>query len=210
MADLFEGLDASRIGAMPDGFSYVPDLIGVEEEARLIEAFADYDLQSFVHMGNPSRRQVRNFGVDFDYERKVAVAAPPIPEIFDPVLDAVAARTGTPRSELVELLVTYYPAGAEITWHRDSRAFELVFGVSLLADAELRLRPASRKGRHRGDVLKFVAARRSLYALSGPARTDWMHHVPPVKTPRYSLTIRTLRPGTIIYPAAQLAQYSQS
>lgn len=194
--------------AMPEGFRYVPDLLSEAEEADLLAGIADLNLQSFVHMGNPSRRQVRNFGVDFDYERKLAVEAPPIPPLFDRVLDAVAATTGTPRADLAELLVTYYPVGAEITWHRDSRAFESVFGVSLLADTELRLRPASRAGRHRGDILRFVAARRSLYELQGPARTGWMHHVPPVKTPRYSLTIRTLRPGTEIHSARPLAQYA--
>lgn len=106
--------------------------------------------------------------------------------------------------------MTYYPVGAEITWHRDSRAFETVFGVSLLADAELRLRPASQRGRHRDDIVRFVAARRSMYELADEARTGWLHHVPPVKTPRYSLTIRTLRPGTEIFPATALAQYARS
>lgn len=84
------------MAAMPRGFRYVPDLLSEAEEARLLAGMAELDLQSFVYMGNPSRRQVRNFGVDFDYERKVAVAAPPIPPLFDATLDAVARPAERP------------------------------------------------------------------------------------------------------------------
>lgn len=205
-SDLF-GHSASGGPSTPPGFSYLPDLLTETEEADLLSFIGTLNLTSFNYMGVPSKRQVRNFGVDFDYERKVAVEAPPIPPVFDRVLEAVAQATGAPRAELVELLVTYYPAGAEITWHKDSRAFESVYGVSLLADTRLQLRPASGKKRERSDIITLNVARRSLYVLDGEARAKWLHHVPPVKQPRYSLTIRTLRPDTQVFPAADLAQY---
>ena len=34
---------------------------------------------------------------------------------------------------------------------------------------------------------------RSAYVLTGPARTQWEHSIPPVKETRYSITFRTLR-----------------
>ena len=34
---------------------------------------------------------------------------------------------------------------------------------------------------------------RSAYVLSGPARTQWQHHIPPVTKERWSMTFRTLR-----------------
>jgi hypothetical protein len=34
---------------------------------------------------------------------------------------------------------------------------------------------------------------RSAYVLSGPARTQWQHHIPPVTDERWSMTFRTLR-----------------
>ena len=204
--DLF-GNPAASEKFTPPGFSYKPDLLTEAEEAELLAFIDTLNLTSFTYMGVASKRQVRNFGVDFDYERKVAVEAPPIPAAFDRVLEAVAEATGSPRAALVELLVTFYPAGAEITWHKDSRAFESVYGVSLLADTRLQLRPASTKKRERGDIITLNVARRSLYVLDGEARAKWLHHVPPVKQPRYSLTIRTLRPDTEVFPAADLAQY---
>ena len=191
----------------PEGFAYYPDALTVGEEADLLAFIDTLDLGPFVYMGNPSLRHVLNFGVDFDYERKIAVEAPPIPAAFDPVLDRVAVLTGTPRADLAELLVTRYPPGASITWHRDSRPFEAIFGVSLLGDAPLKLRPADRKAG--GPILTVPTARRSVYTLTGAARSKWLHHVPPVKETRISLTIRTLRPGLEIHPAADLAQYRQ-
>lgn len=189
----------------PEGFAYFPEALSVAEEADLLAFIETLELGPFVYMGNPSLRHVLNFGVDFDYERKVAVAAPPIPAAFDPVLRRVADLTDTPRADLAELLVTRYAPGASITWHRDSRPFEAVFGVSLLADSPLKLRPADRKTP--GQILTVPVARRSLYVLKGAARSKWLHHVPPVRETRLSLTIRTLRPGVEIHPAAPLAQY---
>lgn len=189
----------------PEGFAYYPDALTEAEESDLLAFIETLNLGPFVFQGNPSLRHVRNFGVDFDYERKIAVQAPPIPAAFNTVLDRVAALTGTPRPDLAELLVTRYPPGASITWHRDSRPFESVFGVSLESDAPLKLRPANPKNAK--PILTVPVARRSIYALTGLARSKWLHHVPPVKETRVSLTIRTLRPGLEIHPAADLAQY---
>lgn len=189
----------------PEGFAYYPDAISMDQEAALLAFIDTLDLRPFVYMDNPSLRHVRNFGVDFDYDRKIAVEAPPIPDAFAPALDRVAELTGTPRADLAELLVTRYPPGASITWHRDSRPFEAVFGVSLLNDAPLKLRPADRK--KGGPILTVPVLRRSIYALTGVARSKWLHHVPPVRETRVSLTIRTLRPGLEIHPATDLAQY---
>jgi alkylated DNA repair dioxygenase AlkB len=36
---------------------------------------------------------------------------------------------------------------------------------------------------------------RSAYLLSGPARSDWEHSIPPVDALRYSITFRNLREG---------------
>lgn len=189
----------------PEGFAYYPDALTVAEEADLLDFIQTLELGPFVYLGNPSLRHVRNFGVDFDYDRKIAVEAPPIPAAFNTVLDRVAALTGTPRADLAELLVTRYPPGASITWHRDSRPFEAIFGVSLLGDSPLKLRPANPKNAQ--PILTVPVARRSVYALTGAARSKWLHHVPPVKQTRVSLTIRTLRPGLEIHPAAALAQH---
>jgi hypothetical protein len=40
-----------------------------------------------------------------------------------------------------------------------------------------------------------VATPRSAYLLSGPARWEWEHSIPPVDALRYSITFRNLREG---------------
>src|SRR5690606_40647213 len=85
-----------------------------------------------------------------------------------------------------------YPPGASIGWHRDRGVFDRIIGVSLLSPCLFRLR---RKRGDRWDRTSLVAVPRSVYLLSGSARTEWEHSIPPVDTLRYSITFRTLRNG---------------
>jgi alkylated DNA repair dioxygenase AlkB len=39
----------------------------------------------------------------------------------------------------------------------------------------------------------WAAGSRATYALTGPARTDWEHSIPPREALRYSVTFRTFR-----------------
>ena len=88
------------------------------------------------------------------------------------------------------LLVTRYPPGAGIGWHRDAPQFGDVSGVSLLTACRMRFR----RGRPRAwETVELTLEPRSAYVLSGPARTQWQHHIPPVTKERWSLTFRTLR-----------------
>ncbi len=50
--------------------------------------------------------------------------------------------------------------------------------------------PASARRRASYDI---VLEPRSAYLLTGPARSDFEHHIPPVASLRYSVTFRTLR-----------------
>ena len=80
--------------------------------------------------------------------------------------------------------------GAAIGWHRDAYPFDIVIGISLLSASRFRVR--------RGKVRAWETAEvplppRSIYVLTGPARTEWEHSIPPVKELRYSVTFRTLR-----------------
>jgi len=92
--------------------------------------------------------------------------------------------------ELVEVLVQRYPEGAQIGWHRDAPNFGTAVGMSLLGPSRLRFRRATGDDRRTFEV---ALAPRSGYVLAGPARTAWQHHIPPTKTLRYSITLRTLR-----------------
>jgi alkylated DNA repair dioxygenase AlkB len=92
-----------------------------------------------------------------------------------------------------ELLVTAYPPGAVINWHRDAPPFDIVVGISLLEDCTFKLRPHNKEKRGKKSVISLLVRRRSLYCLQGEAREDWEHSTAPVKSTRYSITLRTLK-----------------
>jgi alkylated DNA repair protein (DNA oxidative demethylase) len=106
-----------------------------------------------------------------------------------------AAFAEVDQEQLVEVLVTEYRLGAGIGWHRDAPSFgPVVVGVSLLGGCRLRLRHAEDEQR---ETFFLALQPRSAYALSGPARYQWQHSIPPVETLRYSVTFRTLRRHSI-------------
>ena len=91
-----------------------------------------------------------------------------------------------------QVLVTEYPPGAAIGWHKDRPMFGEVIGVSLLASCTFRLR---RKQGGAWERASIQAAPRSAYLLSGPARSEWEHSIPPLDALRYSITFRNFKPG---------------
>ena len=105
-------------------------------------------------------------------------------------LSIAAAFAALRPADLSEGIVTEYAPGAPIGWHRDAPGFGVVVGISLLAAARFRFR------RGKVGAWETVEVRlepRSIYVLTGPARTEWQHNIPPVDALRYSVTFRTLR-----------------
>ena len=86
---------------------------------------------------------------------------------------------------MADLLVTRYPPGAGIGWHRHAPQFGEVSGVSLLTACRMRFR----RGRPRAwETAELTLEPRSAYLLSGPARARWQHRIPPVTQERWSIT----------------------
>jgi alkylated DNA repair dioxygenase AlkB len=106
-------------------------------------------------------------------------------------LRAAAAFADFKPEEFQHVLVTEYGPRAGIGWRRDKAVFGEVVGVSLLATCVLRLR--RRVGERKWERLNLMAEPRSAYFLSGPARSEWEHSIPPVDTLRCSVTFRNLR-----------------
>ena len=92
--------------------------------------------------------------------------------------------------QLQHALVTEYETGAGIGWHRDKKEFDEVFGLSLGSACKFRFRRASGDAKWERYILD--AQPRSLYAITGQARHVWEHSIPPVETPRFSVTFRTI------------------
>ena len=87
-------------------------------------------------------------------------------------------------------MLTEYPPGAPIGWHRDAPPFGDVIGISLLSACRFRFR-RGRTGAWETTEVQLMP--RSIYLLTGPARTEWEHCIPAVSALRYSITFRTLR-----------------
>jgi alkylated DNA repair dioxygenase AlkB len=90
------------------------------------------------------------------------------------------------------VLLTQYPPGAAIGWHKDRSVFAQVVGISLLSACTFRFRKQAGKKWERNSL---TIEPRSAYLLDGSSRTDWEHSIPAVQTLRYSITFRNLRDG---------------
>jgi len=180
-------LPPAAMGA-PEGFDYEPNFISDTEERALLEWIEGVEFRTFEMRGQEAKRRVAHFGWGYGYYDARVTPGVELPEALLPLRDRVAAFLGVPASDLVEALVTEYTPGAGIGWHRDAPVFDLVAGVSLLADCDFRFRRGEA-----GRSIPLTVAPRSVYKLTGEARWGWQHHIPPMKQLRYSITFRTLR-----------------
>jgi alkylated DNA repair protein (DNA oxidative demethylase) len=174
----------------PEGLRYLPDVLTDDEEQGLLEGLRDLDYREVRLHGQAARRTVRHYGVDYAFESRSVAPGEPVPEFLEPVRARCAGLLERPPEALAEVLVTHYPPGAAIGWHRDAPPFGDVVGVSLGAPCVLRFQRG--KGSERR-VHEQPLEPRSVYVLGGPARSTWQHSIPAVAQTRYSLTFRTLR-----------------
>jgi alkylated DNA repair dioxygenase AlkB len=177
--------------ALPEGFVYRRDFLSPEEERALVADLSSLEFKPFEFQGFLGKRRVVSFGWRYDFNQGGLKAAGEIPGFLRPLQDRASDFAGLPRGELHQLLVTEYAPGAAIGWHRDRSVFAEVVGISLLAPCNFRFRRRRDAGWERAAL---TVEPRSAYLLTGPARSEWEHSIPPVETLRYSLTFRRLKP----------------
>ena len=175
----------------PAGLRYRPDLLSELEEQSLVADIERTDFREVSMRGQVARRTVRHYGFDYGYESWGLVPSDPLPSYLEPVRERCAGWAGLPADDLAQTLVTRYPPGATIGWHRDAMVFGgVMVGVSLGGACVMRFQ--RRVGEERR-VYELELAPRSAYVLSGAARMAWQHSIPAVPQLRYSITFRTLR-----------------
>ena len=141
--------------------------------------------------GQTAKRTTRHFGYDYDYEAWKVTPTEPIPDCLRWLRDRCGELAELAPEALAEALVTRYPEGAGIGWHRDAPMFgPKVIGVSLLSACRMRFQRGKGEARR---VFDLELAPRSAYVLGGRARSAWQHSIPAAKSLRYSITFRTLR-----------------
>lgn len=178
---------------LPDGFQYFPAFITQEEEHNLVEEIRQIPLAPMIFQGYEAKRKVSSFGYDWSFESRTLSKGKEIPPAFDFLLHKVAKQLSVNYEQFAELLLTEYPIGSVINWHRDAPPFDVIAGISLLSDCTFRFRPYNKALQNRKAIISYPVHRRSLYLISGDARTEWEHSISPVKRDRYSITLRTLR-----------------
>ena len=175
---------------LPGGFEYRPDFLSEAEEQELVRNFGSLPFESFQFQGFTGKRRVVSFGWRYDFNEHALLRADDMPPFLLPLRERAAAFAGLEPSAFQHVLVTEYAAGAGIGWHRDRPVFDEVVGISLLSACDFRFR---RKPGDKWERAKVLAARRSVYLLNGPSRTEWEHSIPEVDELRYSITFRNFR-----------------
>jgi DNA oxidative demethylase len=174
----------------PEGLVYRPDFITPAEERQVLEVLEAMEFHTITMHGRTARRTVRHFGLDYGYESWRLEPSDPLPRDLAWLRDRAASLAELDPEELAQILVSRYPPGATIGWHRDAPLFGAkVVGVSLASACRMRFQRGKGDARR---VAEVTLEPRSAYVLSGAARFAWQHSIPPTKALRYSITFRTL------------------
>lgn len=174
----------------PDGLMYRPALLEEHEERLLLDLMDEVEFEEVRLHGVAARRTVAHFGYRYNYESRRLVPAAPLPPPLVALRERCGALAGAAPEQLAQALVTRYPAGSTIGWHRDAPAFgPKVVGVSMLSDCRMLLRREIEGTRRQ---YRLDVARRSAYVLGGVARSAWQHSIPATPGLRFSVTFRTV------------------
>jgi alkylated DNA repair dioxygenase AlkB len=143
-----------------------------------------YGNAPFEFHGFAGKRRVLSFGWRYDFNTGGLEKTRDIPAFL------MAVFSGLHPLKLQQALLTEYPQGTPIGWHKDRFAFGEVIGISLLSACTLRFRERIGAQWLRSSI---VLEPRSAYLLRGPSRTEWKHSIPAVASLRYSITFRIMR-----------------
>ena len=182
--------EAPPPSGLPEGFVYRRDFLSADEERAIAAKLAELPFEPFQFRGYEARRRVHSFGYRYDFNAQRLEEADPIPGWLADVRARAEAFAGVQPGALQQLLINEYLPGAPIGWHRDRPQFEKVVGISVGAPCVFRLRRRAGAGFERASL---TLEPRSAYLISGVAREQWEHSIPPVEAHRYSVTFRSFR-----------------
>ena len=138
---------------LPVGFRYDRGFLTPAEEQDLLREIAELDLRPSQYHEYTALRKTACFGLGLSFDGPLAEARfaerrgvelkprPPAPDFLQQLAARVARHCGLKAGSFPHVLVTEYPPGAPIGWHRDAPPFAAIYGVSLAADCNFRLRP---------------------------------------------------------------------
>lgn len=173
----------------PEGLHYIPVFVSQAEEDDLIPHINELPWEQVVLFGQIAKRRVVHFGLHYQYDKRTVHSTTPAPNFLKDVITRGAQLINQPSDAIAEILITEYPLHAGINWHRDAAVFKEIIGISLGSSSMIYFRNRHNKK----EQVKVLLEQGSAYVLKDSIRMDWEHRIPPVKTPRYSITLRTLK-----------------
>jgi alkylated DNA repair dioxygenase AlkB len=183
----------------PDGVRYRADFVSAPEERDLVAEIERLEFSQVEMRGAVARRRTVHYGWTYGYDARRSEPGPPLPAFLLPLRARAAAWASIDDAAFAEALITEYPPGATIGWHRDAPMFgDVVAGISLLSPSRMKFRPyvspadVKPAGAPRKTTHELTLAPRSAYLITGSARRDFEHSIPAVDDLRYSITFRTL------------------
>jgi alkylated DNA repair dioxygenase AlkB len=182
--------DLFPLKGAPDGLLFEPEIMTAIEELAFLEVIKTLPFGAFRMHGVDAKRRVVRFGLHYLAGSAAMTPASDFPLSLEPLRARAATAAGIPTHLLSESLVTEYTPGAGIGWHRDSPPFGIVAGISLGGSSRMRFQRGEGQQRQ---TWTLELPPRSIYVMSGVAREEWQHTIPPVKEPRWSITFRTLK-----------------
>jgi alkylated DNA repair dioxygenase AlkB len=189
-----------EVPALPPGFEYAPGFLDEHDAEELTTCVAAIEFSTFQMHGVTARRRTAHYGWNYTYDSRSGEPGRPIPGFLLPVRTRLAEWASIRPETFEEALVTEYAPGAGIGWHRDAPMFgAIIAGLSLGAPARMRFRPYERPAdRSTGSAPRratheIMLEPGSAYLITGTARSDYEHGIPPVDGQRYSITFRTVR-----------------
>ena len=178
------------LSGAPDGLLFEPEIMTAIEEAAFLKVIRELPFGTFRMHGVDAKRHVVRYGAQYVSGSAEMKPTSEFPLSLEPLRERAAALVAIPTHALSESLVMDYPSGAGIGWHCDSPPFGIVAGISFGGSCRMRFQRGEGAQRQTWSI---ELPPRSLYVMSGSAREEWQHSIPPVKEPRWSITFRTLR-----------------
>jgi DNA oxidative demethylase len=195
-----EQLELFPTHILPEGFVYRPHFITPAQEQELVEHIRQIEFGEVKMHGVIARRHTKHYGLSYEYSSRQVQPGELMPDFILTLREQLRTLTDIAPDKFVEVLISEYPTGAGIGWHRDAPIFEVIAGVSLLSECRIRFRPQPTPPGPADPIppkpfkpLVQLVEPRSAYLLQGASRWRWQHNIPTTEQLRYSITFRTLR-----------------
>lgn len=184
----------------PPGFFLVPDAISADDEKEIL-TFLENEKWTPLTIKVDTGRLVLQYGLRFNYHHHEVVAdVPDIPDVLKGLINRlykVCQEQNLKFGKATQIIVNKYTPGQGISKHIDWKGFgPVVASFTLKASADIEFENGSQR-------LTVHPPARSLYLMSGDARTKWTHSMPArkydviggkkvMRETRVSVTIRSV------------------